>query len=279
MIQLTRAFAIHTEITKASSWSRYSFSPDLKVISGSGSYLDLFSITARTYALCAEEMSPLEVELRGMGGSLGMAGSSLYILLLEDLKGWAWTSRHEVASDPHACQLLSQLHPESVESEERVFGSSMLWTEVLMLGACRFATLLRGLEGARGEVMGPPHQVTIGPRAALVRVMPPIVPLYRFAVVASAAASAEAFRQKKTETRQKIVRGSRKAYREFAEGIGKLAGNTPGDHQKKTRRLAARMPEATGLVGRINRLYPGVRAAESPKSVGEPPILGFFGYD
>ncbi|RWV81317.1 hypothetical protein GW17_00057274, partial [Ensete ventricosum] len=250
------------------------------------------------------------VELRGMGGSLGMAGSSLYILLLEDLKGGAWTvifaidtaiCSSRTKGDPlvelspissfdltnsfwtsfiHRFISRSCTRSESVESEERVFGSSMLWTEVLMLGACRFATLLRDLEGARGEVMGPPHQVTIGPRAALVRVMPPIVPLYRFAVVASAAASAEAcVRQKKTETRQKIVRGSRKAYREFAEGIGKLAGNTPGDHQKKTRRLAARMPEAAGLVGRINRLYPGVRAAESPKSVGEPPILGFFGYD
>ncbi|RWV82787.1 hypothetical protein GW17_00055679, partial [Ensete ventricosum] len=37
-------------------------------------------------------------------------------------------------------------------------------------------------------------------------------------------------RQKKTETRWKIVGGSRKACRErFTEGIGKLAGNTPGD--------------------------------------------------
>ncbi|RWW16357.1 hypothetical protein BHE74_00001009 [Ensete ventricosum] len=49
--------------------------------------------------------------------------------------------------------------------------------------------------------------------------------------------------QKKTETRWKIVRGSRKACQErcggfrqefarrFAEGIGKLVGNTPGDHR------------------------------------------------
>ncbi|RWV85438.1 hypothetical protein GW17_00052771 [Ensete ventricosum] len=45
--------------------------------------------------------------------------------------------------------------------------------------------------------------------------------------------------QKKIETHQKIVGGSRKAYRDgfrrefarrFTEGIGKLAGNTPGDH-------------------------------------------------
>ncbi|RWV93987.1 hypothetical protein GW17_00043515 [Ensete ventricosum] len=37
--------------------------------------------------------------------------------------------------------------------------------------------------------------------------------------------------QKKTETRWKIVKGSRKACHEFVEGIGKLAGNTPGDHR------------------------------------------------
>ncbi|RWV95844.1 hypothetical protein GW17_00041491 [Ensete ventricosum] len=42
-------------------------------------------------------------------------------------------------------------------------------------------------------------------------------------------------RQKKTETRRKIIGGSQKAYRErFAKGIGKLAGSTPGDHRKKT---------------------------------------------
>ncbi|RWW00169.1 hypothetical protein GW17_00036880 [Ensete ventricosum] len=53
-------------------------------------------------------------------------------------------------------------------------------------------------------------------------------------------------RQKKTETRRKIIGGSRKACRElcsgitsefskrFAEGIGKLAGSTLGDHRKKT---------------------------------------------
>ncbi|RZS05968.1 hypothetical protein BHM03_00036552 [Ensete ventricosum] len=35
--------------------------------------------------------------------------------------------------------------------------------------------------------------------------------------------------------------------RRFTEGIGKLTGNTLGDRRKKTRRLAARMSEATGL--------------------------------
>ncbi|RWW61204.1 hypothetical protein BHE74_00031751 [Ensete ventricosum] len=37
--------------------------------------------------------------------------------------------------------------------------------------------------------------------------------------------------------------------RRFAKGIRKLAGNTPGDRQKKTRRLTVRMPEAARLVG------------------------------
>ncbi|RRT37180.1 hypothetical protein B296_00036826 [Ensete ventricosum] len=35
--------------------------------------------------------------------------------------------------------------------------------------------------------------------------------------------------------------------RRFTEGIGKLAGNTTGDHQEKTGRLVASMLEATGL--------------------------------
>ncbi|RWV85773.1 hypothetical protein GW17_00052412 [Ensete ventricosum] len=42
---------------------------------------------------------------------------------------------------------------------------------------------------------------------------------------------------------------SPKFARRFVEGIGKLVGNTPGDRRKKTGRLTARMPEATGLVG------------------------------
>ncbi|RRT47551.1 hypothetical protein B296_00009692 [Ensete ventricosum] len=70
----------------------------------------------------------------------------------------------------------------------------------------------------------------------------------------------------------------RKFARRFAEGIGKLAGNIPGDRRKKKRRLAARMPEATGLAGRVNRPYPGVRTAEPHRSAGKPPVPGFFGY-
>ncbi|RRT31915.1 hypothetical protein B296_00048352, partial [Ensete ventricosum] len=41
---------------------------------------------------------------------------------------------------------------------------------------------------------------------------------------------------------------------EFAEGIGKLVGNTSGDHRKKTIRLTIRMPEgAAKLVGASGR--------------------------
>ncbi|RRT31815.1 hypothetical protein B296_00051841 [Ensete ventricosum] len=42
---------------------------------------------------------------------------------------------------------------------------------------------------------------------------------------------------------------SRKFVRRFAEGSRKLTGNTSGDYRKKTRKLAARMPEAVGLAG------------------------------
>ncbi|RWW40605.1 hypothetical protein BHE74_00053967 [Ensete ventricosum] len=62
--------------------------------------------------------------------------------------------------------------------------------------------------------------------------------------------------------------------------IGKLAGNTLGDYRKKTRRLTARILEDVGLVGgqRVNRSYPGVRAAEPPKSAGKPPVPSFSDY-
>ncbi|RWW35805.1 hypothetical protein BHE74_00059223, partial [Ensete ventricosum] len=70
---------------------------------------------------------------------------------------------------------------------------------------------------------------------------------------------------------------SLKFTRRFVEGIGKLAGNTPRDHRKKTKRLAARMSEVAGLAGgqRVNHPYLGVRAVEPPKSMGEPPGLVF----
>ncbi|RZS04513.1 hypothetical protein BHM03_00034857, partial [Ensete ventricosum] len=42
---------------------------------------------------------------------------------------------------------------------------------------------------------------------------------------------------------------SSKFARRFAEGIGKLTGKTLGDRRKKTRRLTAKMPKATGLAG------------------------------
>ncbi|RRT72919.1 hypothetical protein B296_00010405 [Ensete ventricosum] len=61
IILLTQAFAIHFEITKASSWSGYSSSPDLKVILGSRSRLGLFFTATQAHAFHAEELSPMEV--------------------------------------------------------------------------------------------------------------------------------------------------------------------------------------------------------------------------
>ncbi|RRT77886.1 hypothetical protein B296_00010244 [Ensete ventricosum] len=66
--------------------------------------------------------------------------------------------------------------------------------------------------------------------------------------------------------------------RRFAEGIGKLTGNTSGDHRKKTKRLTARIPNAAGLAG-VNRPYPGIRATKPPRSTGKPSVLGFSRYD
>ncbi|RWW41704.1 hypothetical protein BHE74_00052800, partial [Ensete ventricosum] len=42
---------------------------------------------------------------------------------------------------------------------------------------------------------------------------------------------------------------SSKFIRRFTEGIRKLAGNTSGDCQKKSGRLAARISEAAGMAG------------------------------
>ncbi|RRT58021.1 hypothetical protein B296_00010128 [Ensete ventricosum] len=46
-----------------------------------------------------------------------------------------------------------------------------------------------------------------------------------------------------------VVGLRREFAKRFAEGIGKVAGNTPRDHRKKTERLTSRMPEAVGLAG------------------------------
>ncbi|RZS28576.1 hypothetical protein BHM03_00062187 [Ensete ventricosum] len=100
-------------------------------------------------------------------------------------------------------------------------------------------------------------------------------------------------RQKKIETHWKIIGGSRKACRErcsgisskftrrFAEGIGKLIGNTPGDCRKKTRKLTARMPEAAKLDRKIPMGKPPMSDGCTPAAqvfkrltVADPPKLG-----
>ncbi|RWW78648.1 hypothetical protein BHE74_00013120 [Ensete ventricosum] len=63
---------------------------------------------------------------------------------------------------------------------------------------------------------------------------------------------------------------SPKFTRRFTEGIGKLARNTLGDCRKKTERLTARIPEATGLAG-LNCPYPGISilsAVDPPRTDG-----------
>ncbi|RRT31447.1 hypothetical protein B296_00055702 [Ensete ventricosum] len=68
-------------------------------------------------------------------------------------------------------------------------------------------------------------------------------------------------RQKKTETRWKIVGGRRKTCRDldnavgsrwkftrrFVEEIGKLDANAKGDRRKEDWRIAARLPEVAGI--------------------------------
>ncbi|RWV91068.1 hypothetical protein GW17_00046678 [Ensete ventricosum] len=45
---------------------------------------------------------------------------------------------------------------------------------------------------------------------------------------------------------------SSKFARRFAEEIGKFAGNTSGDHQKKIGRLTVRLPKAARLAGAVD---------------------------
>ncbi|RRT42343.1 hypothetical protein B296_00041800 [Ensete ventricosum] len=80
---------------------------------------------------------------------------------------------------------------------------------------------------------------------------------------------------------------------ELAEGIGSLPGWRKGVHQKKTEthqqivggsrkacreRLVVRMPEVAKLAGWVIPPYPGVRVAEPPRPAGKSPISNFFGY-
>ncbi|RRT63429.1 hypothetical protein B296_00026794 [Ensete ventricosum] len=64
---------------------------------------------------------------------------------------------------------------------------------------------------------------------------------------------------------------------EFTEGIGKLVGNTLRDHQRKTVRLATRVPEAAGLTGvqdGIEKVKGITFSSFSTITGGTPKILG-----
>ncbi|RZR95517.1 hypothetical protein BHM03_00024379 [Ensete ventricosum] len=63
----------------------------------------------------------------------------------------------------------------------------------------------------------------------------------------SAAENLPGVHQKLTKGIGSLLRWRKGFARRFAEGIGKLVGNTPEDRRKKTGRLTTRMSEATGL--------------------------------
>ncbi|RRT41874.1 hypothetical protein B296_00029263 [Ensete ventricosum] len=65
-------------------------------------------------------------------------------------------------------------------------------------------------------------------------------------------------RQKKTETHWKIVKSSRKAYRELGWSLGKPSSPRFSDRRRS-----------------VNRPYPGLRAIEPPRSTSELPGLVF----
>ncbi|RRT55625.1 hypothetical protein B296_00047846 [Ensete ventricosum] len=91
--------------------------------------------------------------------------------------------------------------------------------------------------------------------------------------------------QKKTETRQKIVDGSRKACRDsddavgshrkfarrFVEGIRKLAGNAKGDRRKEDRRTCRKI---AGVCGTGKLLVSGGWTARTTESKRRPAADG-----
>ncbi|RZR74150.1 hypothetical protein BHM03_00032668 [Ensete ventricosum] len=68
---------------------------------------------------------------------------------------------------------------------------------------------------------------------------------------------------------------SSKFAKRFAEGIKKLAGNMPGDHQKKTARLVVRMLEAAGFTG--GTTFPKILAGKPLVSGGCTATAQVFG--
>ncbi|RRT36787.1 hypothetical protein B296_00034345 [Ensete ventricosum] len=77
------------------------------------------------------------------------------------------------------------------------------------------------------------------------------------------------------------IRKSPGVRRKLIEVIESLPGWRKGVCQKKTETPKdCREIRATGSTfRRVNRSYPGIRATELPKPMGEPPVPRFFGYD
>ncbi|RWW75087.1 hypothetical protein BHE74_00016914 [Ensete ventricosum] len=145
------------------TYCRYSSSPDLKVILGSCSYRGLFSITVRAVvgkarhikaydipynAICALNAATCSIGLPsyascirrpkcyriGLSRTSNTKGDPPMLLSPSssfDLTNSFWTSS--------ICWFIKRNYArsESLKSEERVFGSSMLWIEVLTMGVHR----------------------------------------------------------------------------------------------------------------------------------------------
>ncbi|RZS22400.1 hypothetical protein BHM03_00055170, partial [Ensete ventricosum] len=61
--------------------------------------------------------------------------------------------------------------------------------------------------------------------------------------------------------------------RRFAEGIGKLAGNTPGDRRKKTIRLTVRLSEAVRLAGKKRKADKTLKKSKGKGRSGKAKIV------
>ncbi|RWV90118.1 hypothetical protein GW17_00047701 [Ensete ventricosum] len=67
-----------------------------------------------------------------------------------------------------------------------------------------------------------------------------------------------------------VVGPHREFARRFAKGIGKLAGNTQRDRQKKTERLAVRMLKAARLAGPLFSACNNLNPCGNPSQASEP---------
>ncbi|RWW58951.1 hypothetical protein BHE74_00034157 [Ensete ventricosum] len=138
MILFTRAFVIRVEITRASSWSGYSSSPDMEVISGSQSCLDLFSTAIRAYALHAEVLSPPEA------GPLTMTSICFSM-------GPFWRGEESLGCRPSGADQLRGISG-GLGNDSSVYQSFSLGFSRVVLGAALYGSVTKAVVGF-GQVL------------------------------------------------------------------------------------------------------------------------------